>query len=240
VELPQGLEKRVQFTDDGKPYSAIGMLKLRLYNRTPRTFAQVPVRIQLTGGNAKLVGKILLYQGEEDSDHFIWNSQDQNDLNFTATALNLSREEAPVVTFHLFFVGDSLPDVVLSTTKDGILFKNYDESSVYWFLFGYDAVLVPALCVALLLILVVGLWQARASIFRHRCGAFIRTLEATMSRELIYGRQLTPRRVASIGGLVFKATVKRLNCTKGADVSVALALGTEADMLAANDESKVG
>lgn len=223
IALPQGLERKVTFNVAGKTYDDVGMLQVSLFNRTSQTFTNLPIHPLLVGGTAQIIGKMLLYPTDEDSEHFAWDNPNDADLKLTARGLNRSTNESPVVELNLFFVGKDLPDVTLSTPGPGILFVPYDQTKVFWFLFGYDTILIPAFIVCFVVLIIAVIWQLRVFMTQLRAALFKRVLDIVLIKERDRAGEAAVYRIVDIAVAVFNVTMRRRDISwRGDEHSYAL------------------
>lgn len=177
--IPQGLENRVRVDLDGKPHKNMSLIRLELFNRSTKSFSDVPVHVHLKDGTATLLSKLLIYPTEQDSDRFAWNDPSMSNLDFVAKGLNTSWGDEPSVTFNLFFDDGNPPDLVLSTPKAGLVFIPFEPAK--YFLFKYDLAIVMALVIAFGLY---GFFQIGKALRLAQVDAFIRVFSALYNDEV--------------------------------------------------------
>jgi hypothetical protein len=209
-EHPQGLEDKVGFVVRGRTYKNIGWIRVKLYNRTSRAFSELPVRIKLKSGNAPLIGRMLLLPGEEDREHFAWsNSDDLSDLNFVAHALNISWENRPAVSLNLFFGEGEMPELDFATPSPGVYFTKFDPTRQYWFLLGYDVVLVPTAMALLVVLFFVGAYQFGKFMERWNLQLFTKLFEGSLYKYSNSRSAISIPAVVQIASAVFSFTMRK-------------------------------
>jgi hypothetical protein len=217
---PLGLENRVRVDFDGKPYKNVSMMRLELFNRSTKSLSDVPIRIHLENGTATLLGKMLMYPTEQDSEHFAWDKTDNTSLDFTARGLNTTWTGQPVVTIHLFFDEGKLPDLMPSTPKAGIVFVPFNDAK--FILFPYDLFVFVFILLGLA---AVGIHHISQIKIRNQSAAFMRIFahlyanEVNNAKEIqvTTAKEISGTRLLTIAALTYTATNQRFLLAQSSD-----------------------